>query len=657
MHQIGAGSVGPVFRGEDGETRQPVVIKAIRAGLPPERAAAMAAALAALRDRLPAHPSLVPLLGTGVVDDEPYAVSPVVDGDSLDVALRQYGPAHVVDALPRLRALADALDAAAALDIVHGSLHPRDILVSVERTVLTGTGIAPILERVGAAPPVRRPYTAPEVCDGGGSSAAADQYALAAIAYEWLTGRRLGPVSELAVRVAGLPQEDADELTAVFRRALDEDPAQRFSTASGFVEAVAIASASVAPAATRPATRSRRSVAPRLVFDEPDEGAAVEPAPLEAAGPPPPAPVPETSARDPLDLHLTMRPEHTALPPEWDGDSLLSAGAPADPDRTSRVEFDEGAGRPEPVAPPIEVAPTVAPPPPSRPSPSRTRTPAAPAATAAEAPAAGPSLPVAVAAFAAFVVLAFLGGWALLRWSTPRGTAPVASAPVAPATSQAPSPAESVPTASSPSAVVPAPEPQTEALAPRESMPSAPPAGPPRSVPSAASAAAPARRPATAAAGRLLVRSTPGGAEVFVNGTRRGVTPLTLRDVALGTYTVRVTRAGFASAEQRIVLDRARPARTVSLTLARERAAAAPAAAAPSTAAATGTFSFDTRPRGARVFVDGRRVGVTPVTVTVPAGAHAIRFEREGFQPITTTARVPARSGARVAVTLTPERR
>ena len=39
LHQIGAGGVGPVFRGEDPETRQTVVIKVLRVGLPPERAA------------------------------------------------------------------------------------------------------------------------------------------------------------------------------------------------------------------------------------------------------------------------------------------------------------------------------------------------------------------------------------------------------------------------------------------------------------------------------------------------------------------------------------------------------------------------------------------------------------------------------------------
>ena len=76
LHQIGAGSVGPVFRGEDGETRQRVVIKVIRVGLPPEKVAVLAASLGALKARWPAHPGLAPMIETGVVDVEPYVVTP-----------------------------------------------------------------------------------------------------------------------------------------------------------------------------------------------------------------------------------------------------------------------------------------------------------------------------------------------------------------------------------------------------------------------------------------------------------------------------------------------------------------------------------------------------------------------------------------------------
>jgi len=146
---------------------------------------------------------------------------------------------------------------------------------------------------------------------------------------------------------------------------------------------------------------------------------------------------------------------------------------------------------------------------------------------------------------------------------------------------------------------------------------------------------------------------------VFVNGERRGVTPLALRDLPFGAYTVRVVRAGYAPVEQRVAIDSGRPARSVEITLART-AAAPPAAtgtrAGPATEA-PGSLLVDSRPPGARVIVDGTDVGVTPVTVSnLAAGIHAVRIERPGYVPITTTARVEARLRARVAVTLTAER-
>lgn len=175
--------------------------------------------------------------------------------------------------------------------------------------------------------------------------------------------------------------------------------------------------------------------------------------------------------------------------------------------------------------------------------------------------------------------------------------------------------------------------------------------------------AAPARPapPASADAARLLVRSTPSGAEVFVNGERRGVTPLALRDLPLGSYDVRVTRAGYTASDSRVVLDRGRPSRSLELALVRA-GASAPAsggAASPTANAApsTGTLVVETRPPGARVIVDGAEAGVTPLTLpALSAGSHRIRIEHPGYTPITTTTTVETGARARVAVTLTPER-
>ena len=51
--------------------------------------------------------------------------------------------------------LASALDLAAAVDITHGALHPRDVLVSADDVRLTGVGIARALEAVGSSAPIR----------------------------------------------------------------------------------------------------------------------------------------------------------------------------------------------------------------------------------------------------------------------------------------------------------------------------------------------------------------------------------------------------------------------------------------------------------------------------------------------------------------------
>lgn len=714
LHQIGAGSVGPVFRGEDGETRQRVVIKVIRVGLPPEKVAALASALAALKAHWPAHPGLAPMIETGVVDVEPYVVTPWIDGDSLDVALRDYGPAHLTDALPRLRRLAEALDAAAAAGWHHGSLHLRDIMVSVEQTVLTGMGIAPLLEKVGVRPPVRRPYSAPEVVQGGVIGRGTDQFALAAIAHEWLSGRRLSGPGAAGFHVPAATPQGAEALREVFERALADDADDRFPSASAFVEALG---ARIGDVAERRATRSGRRAAaelPRLSFDDtPDEAPSADDTRLTFAPvvDESPAPTPAvTRATEPDDLLVEddeVVPEDDDVVPADDprpsagtmslgdahesddlvgGFSLRQASDGVDEDGLDEPVLAGGGPSlddEDPVGPASAAdAPMAF---------EYHETDAAPD-EAAPAPADGGSR---WAMWAGVLVLGALaivgGGWGLLRWGTPS----VAPAPAAQTSAPAPvnqTPAAGAPAASAPAesaapaasssttataAPSPAPEPAAEAAQPSPaSSPAARPAAAPSSGSSAPLAAPAAAAPATRAPaaapsnGRLLVRSTPAGAEVFVNGERRGVTPLTLRGLSTGTYTVRLARTGFVAAEQRVVLNRARPSRSLDVALRRvaapratpptrpaapaRRAPARPPAAAP---AGNGSLVVESRPAGARVVVDGRAMGVTPLTIpALAAGSHTVRLERAGYTSIATTTRVEPGARARVAVTLTAER-
>ena len=71
-----------------------------------------------------------------------------VAADSFDVVVRDYGPAPAAEALRIATQLAGALDFAAVVNVAHGALHPRDVLVSPDETRLTGLGIAQALERI-----------------------------------------------------------------------------------------------------------------------------------------------------------------------------------------------------------------------------------------------------------------------------------------------------------------------------------------------------------------------------------------------------------------------------------------------------------------------------------------------------------------------------
>jgi len=77
-------------------------------------------------------------------------------------------------------------------------------------------------------------------------------------------------------------------------------------------------------------------------------------------------------------------------------------------------------------------------------------------------------------------------------------------------------------------------------------------------VPAPAPVATPAPPPAPATPAAwtpyLIIRSSPDGADVFMNAARVGRTPLTLRQLRPGTYAIRVSRKGYTSASRKVEL-------------------------------------------------------------------------------------------------------
>src|SRR5262249_34413453 len=75
--------------------------------------------------------------------------------------------------------------------------------------------------------------------------------------------------------------------------------------------------------------------------------------------------------------------------------------------------------------------------------------------------------------------------------------------------------------------------------------------------------------------------------------------------------------------------------------------------ATPSAPTGPGRLSVETRPTGARVFLDSQAVGVTPLSLpTVPAGDHAIRLQLDGYRLWVSTVKVAPDEQLRVTASL-----
>jgi hypothetical protein len=186
----------------------------------------------------------------------------------------------------------------------------------------------------------------------------------------------------------------------------------------------------------------------------------------------------------------------------------------------------------------------------------------------------------------------------------------------------------------------------------RTQTPGAPPSASPGATPPVAPPPSPAnpvpdRTPTRVVApkGRLVVRSSPPGALVFVDGRRLGETPATLRDLPLGPHTVQVARAGYVPQSESITLSAAQPVHTMAVVLQPGLATDAPAR--------TGSVYLDSTPRGARVSIDGRFVGFTPLSVPeLTPGDHTARFDLGELTPVISTVTVKPGTLARLVVTL-----
>ena len=139
------------------------------------------------------------------------------------------------------------------------------------------------------------------------------------------------------------------------------------------------------------------------------------------------------------------------------------------------------------------------------------------------------------------------------------------------------------------------------------------------------------------APGTLVLESTPPGGEVTIDGRRRGETPLKL-ELAPGRYEVTVSGRGRSRTLAVEIASGAEVVRRVDL--------------APERAPVTGSLEIVSQPSGARVLIDGRVRGQTPLLVDeLAAGRHVVLVE-SGSGAVRRTVRVRPGETTRVEVSI-----
>ena len=114
----------------------------------------------------------------------------------------------------------------------------------------------------------------------------------------------------------------------------------------------------------------------------------------------------------------------------------------------------------------------------------------------------------------------------------------------------------------------------------------------------------------------VLIRSTPSGATVTMDGNSRGITPLVIRDLPAGKYRADLAMPGYAGVPVEWEITSERP-QAVSVDLDSNM----------------GSLVITSSPSAAKVVVEGKDVGVTPFTLEREEGKYVIRLERAGCNP------------------------
>jgi serine/threonine protein kinase len=260
---LGAGGMGEVYRARDTRLGRDVAIKVLSSHLSSDpdlkaRFEREAKAISAL-----SHPHICHLYDVGSQDGIDYLVMELLEGETLADRL-QKGPLPLKQALQYGVEIAQALETAHINGIVHRDLKPGNVMLTKSGAKLLDFGLAKPAQNVGtmasgSMATMSKPltvegtilgtcqYMAPEQVQGRDADARSDLFALGAVLYEMMTGKRaFAGKSQISVMSAILEKEPepvsavqplaTPALDHVIQRALAKDPNDRWQTSRDLMQ-------------------------------------------------------------------------------------------------------------------------------------------------------------------------------------------------------------------------------------------------------------------------------------------------------------------------------------------------------------------------------------------------------------------------------------
>jgi serine/threonine protein kinase len=260
LDELGRGASGVVYRAQDPAIGRIIAIKTIRLSDFTD-----AAERDRLRERLfreaqsagvLSHPNIVTIYDIAEENGLAYIFMECVEGPPLEKVLNSPQVIESRAVLSILRQTATALDYAHKKGIVHRDIKPANILIHDGAVAkITDFGVAKILSQQMTHTGVMMGtpnYMSPEQVQGHAVDGRADQFSLAVIAYEVLTGEKPFLADQLPTLLFRIVREDpvpvqrlnptlAPQVDVVFRKALAKSAGERYLNCVDFVEDLASA--------------------------------------------------------------------------------------------------------------------------------------------------------------------------------------------------------------------------------------------------------------------------------------------------------------------------------------------------------------------------------------------------------------------------------